>query len=225
MSPALCANYLFMSLKIHTPHSHTHTHTAHTHPARHTSHLCREPSNALHTLRRPSGKFLKHMCSLPPSFQAVPTSFCLTSLSLFLSPSLPHLSGSWWLELPARLSLLGALVLAFQFAVRCFRLSSHFGLPAIDLHSVNMPTPSSPLCSCSSFQGQTQSVPNWPCNAVLFLQHFPLDSATVACLSFAAVTWAFCRIPDEAGECRGHKQALKVCLNTMLLRMCLSKGL
>lgn len=142
MSPALCANYLFMSLKIHTPHSHTHT--AHTHPARHTSHLCREPSNALHTLRRPSGKFLKHMCSLPPSFQAVPTSFCLTSLSHSFSLSLPSilqlmvgscLLGSRCLALCSCFSVCSSMLsLVFSFWFTCHR--SAFGQHAHSLLSL-----------------------------------------------------------------------------------------
>lgn len=149
-------------------------HTAHTHPTRHTSHLCREPSNALHTLRRPSGKFLKHMCSLPPSFQAVPTS---SHISLSLSPI--YLAVDGW-ELPARFSLLGALVLAFLFAVRCFRLSSHFGLPAIDLHSVNMPTPSYPPAVAPPFKDK--------------LNQFPIDRV-MRCFFCSIFPWTLPELP------------------------------
>lgn len=185
MSPALCANYLFMSLKIHTPHSHTHTaRTHHIYAESHQMHciLCGDPAANFSST-----------CAVPS---------LIPSCSYFLLPhiflSLFYLAVASW-ELPAlglRLSLLGALFLVFslQFdAFGCLLILVY--LPSICIRS---PTPPNHF----SFQGQTQSVPNWPCNAVLFFQHFLLDSATVACLSFAAVTWAFCRIADEAGECR-----------------------
>lgn len=140
----------------YTPHTRTHTQLAHTHthPARHTSHLCREPSNALHTLRRPSGKFLKHMCS------------CLPHSKLFLLPSASHISlslfylavTSWEVTaLGLRLSLLGALFLVFslQFdAFGCLLILVY--LPSICIRSTCSNLPPTHF----SFQGQTQSVPN-----------------------------------------------------------------
>lgn len=119
---------------------------AHTHPARHTSHLCREPSNALHTLRRPSGKFLKHMCSSLPHSKL----FLLPSAShLSLSLSLFYLAVASW-ELPAlrlRLSLLGAVFLVFSLQLDAFAcLLILVYLPSICIRSTSpLPPSTSPF--------------------------------------------------------------------------------
>lgn len=160
MSSALCANYLFMSLKIHTPHSHTHTQLTLTQPGTH--HIYAE-SHQMHCI----------LCGDPAANFSSTCAVCLPRSKLFLLPSASHISLSLFLSLfpPSILQLMvGSCLLSSRFLVLLFLLFclqldafaclSHFGLPAIDLHSVNMPTPSYPLCSRSSFQGQTQSVPN-----------------------------------------------------------------
>lgn len=166
----------------YTPHTrtHSHTHTAHTHPARHTSHLCREPSNALHTLRRPSGKFLKHMCSLPPSFQAVPTSFCLTSFSLYFSLSLPSI-----LQL-----MVGSCLLSSSFLVLLFLLFSlQFDafacllilvyLPSICIRST-CPLPPLPSAVAPSFKDK--------------LNQFPIDRV-MRCFFCSIFPWTLPQLP------------------------------
>lgn len=108
----------------YTPHTHPHTlsHT-HTRSEAGTHHIyAAEPSNALHTLRRPSGKISQAHVQLPSFF---------LSLCLSLSLSLPGNCLPSFLALCSRISV-------FSLLFDAFPLSTHFGLPAIDLHSVNM---------------------------------------------------------------------------------------
>lgn len=137
----------------YTPHTRTHTHTGCTHspsPAHITSmqRAIKCIAYFAATQRQISQAHVQ-FASLVPSCSY----FLMPHISLSLSPIYLALDG--W-ELPAQLSLLGALVLAILFAVRCFRLSSHFGLPAIDLHSVNM-LPPLPL-SLSLLLSRTNSI-------------------------------------------------------------------
>lgn len=108
MSAALCANYLFMSLKVHT----------HTHPGTHTARTLSEPGEHIASMQHnhqmpcilcgdPAAKFLKHMCSCLSSRPLFPL------LSLSLSPSLQYLC-----QLPA--FILGALFSVFSLLFDAF---------------------------------------------------------------------------------------------------------